>query len=193
NGQQLAPVAHRDTPQPRSGEKVFEPRVETQFSRIVRHGTGPANYWWDVTDRQGVRSYFGGLPASGVDPNATLRDNSGNVFRWALVEMRDANGNGVRFSYDLVNDFGIANGTVPGRQLYPRSINYTQSNGAPGAYTVTFLRDSQLPGYTRRPDVQIDARGGFKQVTAELLKRVDVTFDAQPVRSYDLAYIEGAF
>src|SRR5262249_48337373 len=54
-------------------------------------------------------------------------------------------------------------------------------------------RDSQLPGYTRRPDALIDARGGFKQVTAELLKRIEVSLNGQAFRAYDLAYQQGPF
>ena len=80
-----------------------------------------------------------------------------------------------------------------GTNLYPQSINYTGSGGTPGAYTVTFTRDRDLPGYTRRPDVSITAKGGFLQVTANLLKRIDVAFNGQPVRGYTLSYTTGAF
>jgi RHS repeat-associated protein len=193
NGQQLTPLAHRGAPVARSAEKIFHSRVETQFSRIERHGTSPSSYWWESTDKNGVRAFFGGTPESGPDPSATLRTDAGAIFRWALVQTRDPNGNAVRYAYDLVADVGIAGGTVPGRQLYLRRIDYTRSNASPGPYAVLFQRDSELPGFSRRPDVQIDARGGFKQVTAALLKRIAVTFNGDPVRSYDLAYQEGAF
>ncbi|MCP4399022.1 MAG: hypothetical protein GY801_17190 [bacterium] len=39
----------------------------------------------------------------------------------------------------------------------------------------------------------IDVRGAFKKVTADLLRRIEVSFDNQAVRSYELNYIEGAF
>src|SRR5215510_4724353 len=138
----------------------------------------------------------------------TLRDGAGNIFKWALREVRDLHGNSTRYTYQRVSDAGVANGQEPGRQLYLKSINYTQLNGAPGPYTVTFLRDRDVPGYNpspsvgcqdghpplvRRCDVIIDARGGFKMVTADLLKRIEVTFNGAMVRAYDLEYEDGAF
>lgn len=193
-GEQLAPVAHRGTPRLRTANKVFHARVEGEFSKILRHGNSPKTYWWEVTDKDGTRSFYGGDPESGAQAaDSVLADGAGNVFRWALRETRDLNGNAIRYSYAAVSDVGVAGGTVQGRQLYLRSINYTRSGATPGAYTVTFIRDSERAGYVRRPDVVIDARGGFKMVTAELLSRVEVSLNGARVRSYDLGYTEGAF
>jgi RHS repeat-associated protein len=193
DGGQLTPVAHRGIPRARTPEKVFHTRVEGGFQQIVRHGNGPAGYWWEVTGKDGARSFFGGDPEGGPAADARLTDAHGNVFKWALRETRDLHGNAVRYGYQTVSDPGVAGGRVDGTQLYLRSINYTRSPSRAGAYTVTFIRDSELAGYTRRPDVQISARGGFKMVTAELLARVEVTFNGRPVRRYDLDYTEGAF
>jgi RHS repeat-associated protein len=197
DGAQLTPVAHRGAPRARNGldepEKIFHTRVEGNFNRIIRHGDRPSNYSWEVIDKKGTRYFYGAEGAPGQP--STLRTGSGEIFRWALQKVRDLNGNGIEYSYVRVADPQVA----AGRQLYLSSINYTQSNGAAGAYTVTFLRDSEQPDYLRRTDVLIDARGGFKLVTAELLKRIEVTFqrDAssakEPIRSYDLEYREGAF
>ena len=107
---------------------------------------------------------------------ARLADDAGNVFRWALRETRDLHGNAVHYDYQTVTDAGVAGGTVPGRQLYLRTIDYTRTGSTAGPYTVKFVRDSELAGYTRRPDVVIDARGGFKGVTAELLARIEVAY-----------------
>jgi len=60
NGEMLTPVAHRGEPVDRTAEKVFHTRVEGQFRRIVRHGTAPSNYWWEVTDKNGMRYVYGG-------------------------------------------------------------------------------------------------------------------------------------
>jgi RHS repeat-associated protein len=151
-GGELTPVANRGTPQARTAEKTFHARVEGGFNKIVRHGSTPANYWWEVTDKNG--------------------------------------------DYQTVTDAGVAGGTVPGRQLYLRTIDYTRTGAGSttaGPYTVKFIRDSELPNYSRRSDVVIDARGGFKMVTAELLSRIEVAYQGAPVRSYDLAYTTGAF
>src|SRR5262249_4005387 len=132
----------------------------------------------------------------------TLVDGSGNIYAWGLREMHDLNGNAVSYRYVRVSDPGIVGSSVPGWELYLKTINYTQSNGAAGAYTITFYRDSELPSLPhfadapasrRRADVVIDGRGGFKVVNADLLKRIDVTFDNDLVRRYDFLYQEGAF
>jgi len=194
DGEMLTPVAHRGALQPRSVEKEFHTRVEGQFRKIIRHEDGPASYWWEVTDKEGTRFFFGGDPDTGaLTSDSVLKDGAGNVFKWALREVLDTHGNGIRYTYTTVTDTGVDGGLVDGHQLYLTNINYTQSNGADGAYDVIFIRDSELPGYTRRPDVQIDARGGFKMVTAELLKRIEVKFNNGLVRAYDLEYQLGAF
>ncbi|CAA9225514.1 MAG: Enoyl-CoA hydratase [uncultured Cytophagales bacterium] len=192
NGEQLAPVAHRGALQDRSSNKQFYPRVEGAFNRIIRRGSGPKNYWWEVTDKSGVKYCYGGTTASGLDDKAVLTDDQGNVAYWALVETRDLDGNFVRYHYDKVADAGIAGGTVPGYQLYVDKITYTGYGSTEGKYAVLFTRDRDL-NEPRRKDVAISANLGFKLVTADLLRKVDVQFEGQPVRSYALQYREGAF
>ncbi|NIQ96706.1 MAG: hypothetical protein GWN87_22840, partial [Desulfuromonadales bacterium] len=194
DGEMLTPVAHRGEFPDRSGNrKQFYPRVEGQFRRIIRHGTGPTNYWWEVADKNGTKFFYGGTGA-GLDPEAVLRDgDGGNIFRWALKMVQDANGNTMTYSYKEVIDTGVRNGRVPGRQLYLKHINYTGLKNTPGEYDVFFLRDRDLIGKVTRDDVTIDARAGFKVVTADLLKEIKVTFNDQPVRSYELQYRQGAF
>ncbi len=191
-GEQLSPVAHRGALQNRSAEKQFYPRVEGGFNRIIRHGDSPTNYWWEVTDKSGTRYFYGGTPASGVDTRAILTDAWGNIAHWALTEVRDTNDNFVRYQYTQVEDAGVQGGTVPGYQLYIARISYTGHQDAEGPYEVIFTRDRDL-GESRRADVGINARYGFKQVTADLLRRIDVQFSGQSVRSYELQYTQGAF
>ncbi|MEV0382548.1 SpvB/TcaC N-terminal domain-containing protein [Nonomuraea sp. NPDC050643] len=184
-GEQLAPVAHRGAPRPRAANKVFQPRVEGRFDRIVRLGDSPSTYTWEVTDKSGIRWLYGG-------EGATLADDQGNVFSWALREVRDRNDNTVRYHYTQVNDAGIEGGSVTGRALYPKKITYTGRGNTEGPYAVTFVRDREL-GEARRSDVVVTARGGFKHVVADLLRRVEVTLNDEPVRSYELTYTKGAF
>ncbi|MFS8201938.1 SpvB/TcaC N-terminal domain-containing protein [Streptomyces sp. CWNU-52B] len=186
SGEQLTPVAHRTEPQPRAeGDKVFHTRVEGGFARIVRTGDSPKSYGWEVTDKSGVRYVYGG-------EGAVLTDDKGSIFSWALREVRDPHGNTVRYSYTPVEDAGVAGGTVAGRALYVKKIAYTGHGDSDGPYTVTFVRDRELDE-PRRADVSIDARGGFKRVTADLLRRVEVRYHDEFVRGYELAYREGAF
>lgn len=186
NGEQLTPVAHRGAFEPRTAEKVFHTRVEGTFARIVRHGTGPANYTWEITDRSGTTSFYG------TTADSVLADGSGNVFMWYLREVRDRRGNFLRYHYTTVEDSGIEGGTEPGRNVYLQRISYTGQQGAEGRYEVNFVRDRQLQE-PLRVDKVIDARGGFKRVTADLLRRVEVTLDGDPIRSYEYDYTTGAF
>ncbi|WP_224282162.1 SpvB/TcaC N-terminal domain-containing protein [Streptomyces sp. LS1784] len=186
NGEQLTPVAHRSELQARTAEKVFHSRVEGRFERIVRHGDKPSNYWWEVTDKQGTRTVYGGAE------NTSLADASGNIAVWAVREVRDAHDNLMRYHHVRVDDGGVANATVAGRALYPQRITWTGHGDTEGRYSVTFVRDRDR-GEARRGDVQIDARYGFKKVTADLLRRVEVKLDDQLIRAYELNYRTGAF
>jgi hypothetical protein len=207
NGEQLTPVAHRGAPIARSSERVFHTRVEGGFAQIVRHGSDPKSYRWEVTDKSGAHYFYGALPgASGPDAGATLLDGLGNVFMWGLQEVRDLHGNFVRYHYTRVDDAGVApgleGGSEPGRNLYVSKITYTGSGATEGRYSVTFVRDRDL-NEALRVDKAIDARGGFKRVTADLLRQVEVKLDTGPpedpgaasvlVRRYDLTYRTGAF
>ncbi|MFI6503961.1 SpvB/TcaC N-terminal domain-containing protein [Nonomuraea typhae] len=184
-GDQLTPVAHRGAARPRTSDKVFHQRVEGQFTRILRKGDSPKNHSWEITDKSGTRWLYGG-------DGATLADDAGNVFSWSLREVRDANGNTMRYQYATVEDAGVAGGTVAGRALYLKKISYTGLGDADGPYSVTFLRDREL-GEQRRPDVTISALGGFKHVVADLLRRIDVRLGEELVRRYDFGYAQGAF
>ncbi|MGW0803301.1 SpvB/TcaC N-terminal domain-containing protein [Nonomuraea sp. NPDC002799] len=184
-GEQLAPVAHRGAARPRTADKVFHQRVEGRFAQIVRKGDSPKNYRWEVTDKSGTKWLYGG-------DGATLADDAGNVFSWALREMRDLNGNTMRYQHVTVEDAGVAGGSVAGRALYPKKITYTGRGDADGPYAVTFVRDREL-SEQRRPDVLIDALGGFKRVQADLLRRIEVRLSDELVRRYDFVYTEGAF
>jgi len=202
NGEQLSPVAHRGVLQNRSEEKRFYPRVEGSFSKIIRHGDHPSKYWWEVIDKSGTRYFYGGVPGTDLDDNAVLRTrengppiDKGNVAYWALLETRDLDGNFVHYHYTKQEDKGLLIGKVPGYQLYIDRITYTGHGSQEGLYSLVFTRDRKpAPQWIdRRKDVIIQANLGFKQVTADLLKRVDVRFNGNNIRHYELYYSEGEF
>lgn len=194
NSEQLWPTAHRDNWAQRYPDgKEFTPRVEGAFDRIVRHGNSPKEYWWEVTHKNGTVNYYGGLPGQNVVDSAVLKTPAGNIAFWGLVKTVDANGNFTRYHYTTVMDVGLPSGTVSGYQLYPDKITYTGHGANEGLYEVRFRRDRQLPGNKRRPDVEINCRNGLKQVTADLLRKVEIRFDGNLVRSYELNYKEGPF
>jgi RHS repeat-associated protein len=193
NGEQLSPLAHRGDLVARTAEKQFFPRVEAAFDKIIRHGNSPQTYWWEVTDKEGTRYFYGGDPSTGVDAASTLSDASGNIAHWALRMTLDLHGNFIHYFYTKVSDAGVSGSTVLGIQLYLSKITYTGYNGAEGRYAVLFSRDRDIDGHTSRKDVTITAINGLKQVTADLLRRIDVQLDGVDIRHYELNYKEGAF
>ncbi len=193
HGEQMWPVAHRGPLQSRTADKIFHLRVEGSFNRIIRHGNSPKDYWWEIVSKDGTRSFYGALAASGLDNSAVLRDELGNIGHWALREVRDRNDNLIRYNYTLVKDKGMKDGAVDGQQLYIAGIRYTGHGSTLGKYSVNFIRDRQLPNWQKRTDATINCRLGFKQVNADLLRQVKVYYMEQLIRSYELEYTEGAF
>ena len=184
-------MAHRGDLKPRIGpKKPFSLRVEGQFVRILRHGDSPKAYFWEVTDKEGTRSFYGGSSEEGLDPQAVLSDpTSGNIGRWLLREMVDRDGNTMRYSYDVVAD--TLNGPEPARQIYPRSIRYTgRPGGQDGPYEVSFIRTKG------RADPIVDGRLGFKTVTVDRLTSIEVKLltETNPlIRRYRIDYQTGQF
>ncbi len=207
-GEQLSPVAHREAWKKREstkkGYKQFFPRVEGSFSLIKRYGENPKEYYWEVTDKTGVKYYYGASSLSnGIIPEAVLTDDDGNIAQWALVEVKDLYGNFVKYHYSIQNDAGLGDGKlndskgikVQGSQIYLDRVTYTGHGQEEGVYSVEFYRDRDENGNqeNRRPDVTINANYGFKQVTADLLESIVVKFGEEKIRSYELKYTDGAF
>ena len=71
----------------RSNEKRFYSRIEGSFSRIIRHGDGPDNYWWEVTSKDGVKNFYGGLPEQGINTDAVSMDDAWEY--WILGPCRN--------------------------------------------------------------------------------------------------------
>ncbi len=172
-----------------SGSVTFHTRVEGQFRRIVRKGTNPQDYRWEVTDKTGMTSYFGGTSSGpdGINSGDTTRlgTDGGNVYMWALKEIRDLNHNFMRYHYQVVN-------SSPGRQLYMSNITYTGNGSSEGSYGVSFIRDSQA-SIGARPDSIINAKGGFLQVTADRLHVIEVKLNSNLIRRYKFTYDVGPF
>lgn len=190
-GEMLAPVAHRGETRPRTANLTFYPRVEREFQRITRHGNNPRNYWWEIRFPDGMIEYYGGTPA-GLTPSALLTDAVGNISSWALVRATDIHGNRIDYHYQNQADNGRASSTEAGKNRYPDRITYNGFNDEEGPYEIDFIRNREL-GEDRRPDVRIDFTSGYKQVTADLLRRIDVRYRGALVRHYELTYKTGVF
>ena len=180
-GDQLAPVADPLHPAPRQADRTFTRRSEDSFHRIVRHGSGPASFWWEVTDQNGVRSIFGQTPQARLADPAT-----GNTFQWLLEQTIDLHGNTVSYTYVQDAD---SSGGEPWVQVYPAAISYTSTQGGGDFYQVRFILDDGQ----QRPDHISTGRSGFKVVTRRRLTRIDMLAGSDLVRSYLFQYQEGEF
>ncbi|MFT3932827.1 MAG: RHS repeat-associated core domain-containing protein [Chitinophagaceae bacterium] len=192
-GQPLAPIVNRTALKKRTRDHVFTQRVEGSFYRIIRHGYDPSEYWWEAVTKEGVHNYYGGTPSSGLRGDCVLKDDENNVAYWALAETRDPDDNFVQYDYTTVEDAGVPGGSIKGRQLYISRVTYTGHGTTTGAYSVDFVRDRTQQGVTQRKDIEINGTLGFKMVSADLLKQVNISFQGKPVRSYIFSYKEGAF
>jgi len=201
NGQMLTPVAHRSDPIPRTAEKVFHTRIEGAFQKIIRHGNAPSNYWWEVVEKNGLRHFYGGDPdlnnnAGGIVTNAVMGTggSGGDIFKWSLRETRDRFDNKIIYTYSRVSDTGFAFSAEMGYSHTIQKITYTGHGATAGKYTVEFKTDHAMsPAEPRRPDVRVNARGGYKDVMLELLRTITVKYDTQIIREYEFTYTTGAF
>ena len=157
-----------------SGE-IYRPRVEGSFNRI-RFVSGS---YWEVTDKNGTKSYYGRDAVSRVSDPA----NAAHIFQWNLQQVTDVHGNTITYSYDRKQSLD------GGYQLYLSSINYTGTNGGSGPYTVTFTLDD---GATRADRIS-SYRSGFKIDNNYRLSTITVSYGSMPVRSYMLSYVTGEF
>jgi RHS repeat-associated protein len=161
---------------------IFVRRSEGNFDRIVRQGTGPTDYWWEVTDKNGTRLLYGRSPQGRLsDPS------SKNIFRWYLEREIDLHGNTVDYSYFTDAGGGAGDGE-PWVEVYPRRIDYTGIQGAGSYYSVTFALDKG-----NRPDRISSGRQGFKTYRRHRLASVDVLAGGSIVRRYVFTYRTGDF
>lgn len=124
---------------------------------------------WNVQDKSGTLYHFGRAAASQIVEGS-------RVFRWALDQVVDLNGNGLTITY-----------TTDQGQLYPHQILYTtHASGAPAPINrVTFTLES-------RTDIETSYRTGFAVTTGQRLKTIvaEVLIGSawQLARRYALTY-----
>lgn len=193
SGEQLArvdenggykPLPHREEWETRvTGSVQFYKRVEGDFLKIVRHGSTPRDYWWEVTDKSGMRYFYGKkLGREEMDPAAVLRDARGNIGKWGLTEIRDRHENFVYYAYHTsglpTEDF----------YLYPKEITYTGYQTAQGRFKVKFKTENK-PVDQRTSS----ARLGMKEIDHVLLTDVEIYHDDVIFRQYKFCYENGDY
>lgn len=150
----------------KSGHVQFIARDTKNCDKIIRHGSNPKNYWWEVIGRDGTISYYGKYANdNAVNPNCILKDANGNIGYWALTEVVDISGNFIRYEYAVSST----------NEIYPKYIYYTghkSSNGTidlPANYRIFFH-------YDQRADILQDGRLGFVRQTDSIVCYIDITY-----------------
>ncbi len=205
DGERLVPTSETSGCQDGPSGAVYRARVERDFRRVVRCGTGPTGYWFEVADKNGV------LHVYGHGDGARLRDpETGNIGQWFVERVVDTNGNLTEYFYDqddVSQPTAPAAGQTPVlhaqpfHQLYLSGIQYAGrasregsgalSGGTPGLYHVQIESEQDAGHLLERPDSITSGRLGFKVVTRRRLHSIHVEYDGggpPRIREYRLSY-----
>ncbi|AXG74261.1 hypothetical protein DVK85_08440 [Flavobacterium arcticum] len=203
---------HRDNDIDRVDERRFYQRKEGAYNLIIRHGNHPNNYWWEVTDKQGNKSFYGGwynteLSQYQFDNNSVIRvgNSNSNITHWALKATLDTYGNYTLYEYASSISNPFSNSSIEAKYFYLSNIKYTLFNPESSItgqshYMVDFKRNQYtLGGNTiNRSDVIINGRNGYLNIVDDLLTEIHISFNEsgqspQRIRSYKFDYEEKAF
>lgn len=123
---------------------------------------------WTATDKQGMIYIFG----RSEDGREDKPGEPSKIYRWMLEEIRDVQGNYVKYEYDKDTDYG---------QVYPRRIVYTGNGTKDGIFEVAFSRESnQDYATTSAPGFQVETRWRIHDITSKV--------NGVKVHNYALAY-----
>lgn len=180
-------VAHRGDVELRDSARQFFPRREAAFSTIIRHGSSPSDYWWEVKDRRGTRYVYGGSENSRL--YGTFRGTDGQertvIAEWRLSEMKEIHGDYMRYYYRHAQERAFP--SLSCNTLYLSRIEAGHKERPLPHTIVTFT--SQSTKTVKRNH----ARYGFLTSSDELLDSIKVNFLGRPLRSYVFSYADGAF
>lgn len=178
-------VAHRGEKMERKADRQFYTRQGGDFSRIVRKGSSPSDYYWEVTDRQGVKYTYGGEGAvlkgtvTGID--GTQREV---ISEWKLARVEETHGDYIEYVYETADE--DVRGGLKAKAVYLKEVRAGSAGQEP--HTVVTFEGSR----TKRLKSN-NARYGFLTSSGRLLEKVTVKFLGQELRSYAFTYKDGAF
>ncbi len=165
----------------------FYPRVEGSFQKIIRHGTSPSNYWWEITDKTGVKYFYGKkINSDEYDINSVLADYEGHICKWGLTEIRDLNGNFVQYKYTIAGSTEIEKFLIIDKIIY---TSYNDgSNIEDGKYSIEFIKSNRIFS-----DESTNCRLGVVEKNDKLLNRIDIKYENEYIKGYLFEYKKGAF
>ena len=178
-------VAHRGEKMDRKADRQFYTRQGGDFSRIIRKGDSPANYYWEVTDKQGVKYTYGG---EGAVLKGTVTDAAGNthevITEWKLKRIEETHGDYIEYVYEVADE--PVRGGVVAKAIYLKEVHAGNSGQAP--HTEVLFEGSKEKRLKSN-----SARYGFLTSSNRLLEKVTVKFQGSVLRSYVFSYGNGAF
>ena len=178
-------VAHRGEKMARKSDRQFYTRQGGDFSRIIRKGNSPADYTWEVTDKQGIKYIYGG---EGAVLKGTITDASGQsrevITEWKLKRVEETHGDYIEYVYETADE--PVRGGLVAKAIYLKEVRAGNSGQAP--HTVVVLEGSKQKRLKNN-----NARYGFLTSSNRLLEKLTVHFQGSTLRSYAFTYSEGAF
>jgi RHS repeat-associated protein len=190
---------HRQANIAKMSERIFYQRKEGGYNKIIRHGSSPTNYFWEVIDKGGTRTFYGGITS--LDNAAVLKNASGNIGHWAIKRVQDAYGNYIDYEYSKTTTT-VAGTSVAAQQFYLSKIQYTRNtNGLANYYEVRLNRNTYTvgtAGSTSRTDVVLSGKNGYFEVVKDLLTEASVwlitnSTQQELIRTYRFDYEEKDF
>ena len=178
-------VAHRGEKMNRKADRQFYTRQGGDFSRIIRKGNSPADYTWEVTDKQGIKYIYGG---EGAVLKGTITDASGQsrevITEWKLKRVEETHGDYIEYVYETADE--PVRGGLVAKAIYLKEVRAGNSGQSP--HTVVVLEGSKQKRLKNN-----NARYGFLTSSNRLLEKLTVHFQGSTLRSYAFTYGEGAF
>lgn len=130
------------------------------------------NNTWVMYDKKGNKYTFGS------DDSGRMYDTSVSTstqtYKWMLQEVRDTNGNYVKYTYLRDNNV-----------IYPYKVIYTGNGSTDGISTISFATST-------RPDTLISYATAFAATTTQRISEIDASVNGSIVRKYLLGYGAGA-
>ena len=177
-------VAHRGDKINRKTDRQFYSRSEGAFSKIIRKGSSPSNYTWEVTDKSGTKYTYGGEGAVLRGAAKTLGGEKDAVAEWKLSRIEELHGDYIEFKYRTVDE--TIRGSLTSKAIYLSEVHAGNQGSSP--HTIVLLTSE-----TDKNKKTNSGRYGFLTSSNKLLDKVEVTFEGETLRSYTFDYKQGAF
>ena len=172
-----------------NNDRRFYTRRGGDFRRIVRKGTSPSNYYWEVTDNNGTVYTYGSSNGTDGMLKGTFTDAAGNsrtvIAEWKLTKVQEIHGDYCVYSYTNVDE--TISGSLKAKAIYLNKVS-VYNEELNDALTEVIVSS----GGTKN-EMKTNARYGFLTSSKRLLTNVTVKFLGESLRQYQLTYTNGAF